>query len=44
MKNSQVNNAKVSTLAQGNSPQNLRKERKEKQEKLKQEKAKPNWN
>ena len=39
--NSQVNNAKASTLSQGNSPQNLRKERKDKQEKLKQEKAKP---
>jgi len=34
LKKSQVNNAKASTLAQGNSPQNLRKERKVKQEKL----------
>jgi len=39
-----VKKVKASTLAQGNSPQNLKKERKDKQEKLKQEKAKPNLN
>jgi len=34
LKNSQVKKVKASTLAQGDSPQHLRKERKDKQEKL----------
>jgi len=40
---SQVKKVKASTLAQGNSPQNLRKEEKTNKKSLKQEKAKSNW-